>query len=58
MPEILNLLSPLLLGSINRENLPKKIKRKGATLTVAGKKKKKTVPKGRCSKLGLILRQS
>jgi hypothetical protein len=35
MPEILNLLAPLLLGSINRENLPKRV-RKGATLTVSG----------------------
>jgi hypothetical protein len=58
MPEILNLMVPLLLGSINRENLPKRVKRKGATLTVAGKKKKTTVPKGWCSKLGLLLRQS
>jgi hypothetical protein len=41
MPEILNFLALLLLGSINRENLPKRIKRKGATLTVAGKKRKK-----------------
>jgi hypothetical protein len=58
MPEILNLLALLLLGSINRENLPKRV-RKRTTLTVAGKKKKKkTVPKGWCSKLGLILRQS
>jgi hypothetical protein len=38
MPEILNLLAPLLLGSINRENLPKRVG-KGAALTVAGKKK-------------------
>jgi hypothetical protein len=37
MPEILNLLTPLLLGSINRENLPKRVG-KGATLAVAGKK--------------------
>jgi hypothetical protein len=50
MPKILNLLVPLLLRSINRENLPKRVKIKGATLTVAGKK---TVPKGWCSKLGL-----
>jgi hypothetical protein len=58
MPEILNLLAPLFLGSINRENLHKRV-RKRATLTVTGKKKtKKTVPKGWCSKLGLILRQS
>jgi hypothetical protein len=35
MPEILNLLASLLLRSINRENLPKKVKRKRATLTVA-----------------------
>jgi hypothetical protein len=55
MPEILNLLAPLLLGSINREKLPKRAKRKGATLTVAGLKKK-TVPKGWCSKIGLLLR--
>jgi hypothetical protein len=41
MPEILNLVAPLLLGSINRENLPKSAKRKGATLTVAGKTKTK-----------------
>jgi hypothetical protein len=42
MPEILNLLAPLLLGSINRENLPKRVKKKkkGVTLTVADKKKK------------------
>jgi hypothetical protein len=39
MPEILNFLAPLLLGNINRENLPKRLKRKGATLTVASKKK-------------------
>jgi hypothetical protein len=45
MPEILNLLTPLLLGSINRENLPKTVQRKGATLTVAGKKKKKLFQK-------------
>jgi hypothetical protein len=38
MSEILNLLAPLPLGSINRENLPKRV-RKRATLTVAGKKK-------------------
>jgi hypothetical protein len=38
MPEILNLLVPLLLGSINREDLRKKVG-KGTTLTVAGKKK-------------------
>jgi hypothetical protein len=57
MPEILNLLAPLLLGSINKENLPKRMRKKGVTMTVAGKKKK-TVPKGWCSKLGLLLRQS
>jgi hypothetical protein len=62
MPEILNLLTSLLLGSINRENLPKSV-RKRATLTIACKKKKKekekeTVPKGWFSKLGLLLRQS
>jgi hypothetical protein len=28
MPEILNLLAPLLLGSINKENLPKRVKKK------------------------------
>jgi hypothetical protein len=28
MPEILNLLAPLLLESKNRENLPKKVKEK------------------------------
>jgi hypothetical protein len=28
MPEILNLLTPLLLGSINRENLPKRVREK------------------------------
>jgi hypothetical protein len=39
MPEILNLLASLPLGSIHRENLPKRVKRKGATLTVAGRKK-------------------
>jgi hypothetical protein len=38
MPKILNLLAPLLLGSINRENLPKGI-RKRAILTVDNKKK-------------------
>jgi hypothetical protein len=38
MPKILNLLAPLLLGNINRENLPKRVKRKGATLTVTDKK--------------------
>jgi hypothetical protein len=37
MPEILNLLAPLLLGSINRENLPNRVG-KGAILIVAGKK--------------------
>jgi hypothetical protein len=37
MPKILNLLAPLLLGSINRESLPKRVG-KGATLTVTGKK--------------------
>jgi hypothetical protein len=61
MSEILNLLAPLLLGSINREYLPKRVKRKGATLTVAGKNKqtnKQTAPKCWCSKLGLLLRQS
>jgi hypothetical protein len=59
MPETLNLLAPLLLGSINRENLPKRV-RKRATLAVANIKKNnnKTVPKGWCSKLGLLLRQS
>jgi hypothetical protein len=36
MPEILNLLAPLLLGIINRENLPKRVRKKEATLTVAG----------------------
>jgi hypothetical protein len=36
MPEILNLLTPLLLGSINRENLPKRVKKKGEALTAAG----------------------
>jgi hypothetical protein len=36
MPEILNLLAPLLLRNINRENLPKRVKRKGGTLTIAG----------------------
>jgi hypothetical protein len=33
MPEIPNLLALLLLGSINRENLPKRV-RKRTTLTV------------------------
>jgi hypothetical protein len=28
MPEILNLLAPLLRGSINKENLPKRLKKK------------------------------
>jgi hypothetical protein len=55
MPEILNLLAPFLLGSINRENLPKRV-RKRAILTVASEEK--TVTKGWCSKLGLLLRQS
>jgi hypothetical protein len=40
MPEILNLLAPLRLGGINRENLPKRVRNR-ATLTVASKKKKK-----------------
>jgi hypothetical protein len=36
MPEILNLLAPLLLGSINGENLPERVRRKKkeATLTL------------------------
>jgi hypothetical protein len=38
MPEILKLLAPLFLGSINRKNLPKRVRRKGATLTVADRK--------------------
>jgi hypothetical protein len=38
MPKILNLLAPFLLGSISRETVPKRVG-KGATLTVAGKKK-------------------
>jgi hypothetical protein len=38
MPEILNLLAPLLLVNINRENLPKR-GRKRAILTVAIKRK-------------------
>jgi hypothetical protein len=38
MPEILNLMASLLLGSINRENLSKRVE-KGGTLTIAGKKK-------------------
>jgi hypothetical protein len=54
VPEILNLLAPLLLGSINRENLTKRVRRR-TTLTVANKKKK-TGPKGWCSKLGPLLR--
>jgi hypothetical protein len=37
MPEILNLLAPLLLESINRENLPKRVRKKGTILTVAVK---------------------
>jgi hypothetical protein len=57
MPEILNLLVPLLLGSINRENLPKGVRKREA-LTVVNIKKKKTVPKGWYCKLGLMLRQS
>jgi hypothetical protein len=56
MPEILNLLASLFPGSTNRETLPKRMEKK-TTLTVAGKKKK-TVPKGWCSKLGLLLKQS
>jgi hypothetical protein len=44
MPEILNLLAPLLLGNINRQNLPKRVRPKTrATLLLI--KKKKTVPK-------------
>jgi hypothetical protein len=42
MPEILNLLASLPLGNINRENLPKRVKRKAATLTVADKETKQT----------------
>jgi hypothetical protein len=38
MPEILKLLAPLFLGSINRENLPKRVRRKGTTLIAAGRK--------------------
>jgi hypothetical protein len=41
MPETLNLLAPLLLGNINRENLPKRVRKK-ATLTVVNKKKKRS----------------
>jgi hypothetical protein len=40
MPQIMNLLAPSLLGCINRENLPKRVRQR-ATLTVASKKKKK-----------------
>jgi hypothetical protein len=40
MPETLNSRAPLLLQSINQENLPKRV-RKRVSLTVAGKKKKK-----------------
>jgi hypothetical protein len=43
MTQILNLLAPLLLWSINRENLTTRVKKKKATLTTASKKK--TVPK-------------
>jgi hypothetical protein len=56
MPEILTLMTPLFPGSINGENLPKRVKRKGATLTVAGKKQKQSKTKN-CSILGLIFRQ-
>jgi hypothetical protein len=56
MPEMLNLLAPLLLGSINGENLPKRVRKKEATLIVAGKKQ--IAPKGWCCKPGLLLRQS
>jgi hypothetical protein len=37
------LLALLLIGNINRENLPKRVKRKGATLTIAGKIKTKNL---------------
>jgi hypothetical protein len=38
MPEMLNLLAPLLPGSINGENLPKRMKKKkGATLLLVKK---------------------
>jgi Na+/H+ antiporter NhaB len=40
MPEILNLLAPLLLGSKNRENLPKRVKKKRSNFDCAGKKNK------------------
>jgi hypothetical protein len=36
MPEILNFLAPFHLGSINRENLPERVRKKGANLSVAG----------------------
>jgi hypothetical protein len=32
MPEILNLLAPLLLGGINRENLSKRVRKKKGAL--------------------------
>jgi hypothetical protein len=53
MPEILNLLTSLLLGSINRENLPKSV-RKRATLTIACKKKKKKKKKKQFQKVGSV----
>jgi hypothetical protein len=62
MPEVLNLLAPLLLGYINRENLPKRVRKKKEQLWLflvkQNKTKQKTVPKGWLSKLGLLLRQS
>jgi hypothetical protein len=52
MPEILNLLAPLLLGSINRENVPKRV---GKGITVAGKiKKKKNKAKKLFQKFGAV----
>jgi hypothetical protein len=56
MPDILNLLAPLLLGSLNRGNLPTRV-RKSNFVASKRKKKQKTVPKCWCSKLGLLLRQ-
>jgi hypothetical protein len=56
MPEILNLLAPLLLESINRENVLKRVEKKFLKEQLCAGKK--TVLKGWCSKLGQLLRQS
>jgi hypothetical protein len=56
MPEILNLLSPLLLGSINRENLPKRVrgKKKKRSNFVANKKKKQKKMFQKVGTVGLV----